>query len=92
MEYIEDVTHGHAGGSATAGVRFTTQVASFLERPWCREEEEGKRSGEGEASVPQRERQWKWFGEGVGSSWPVVGGPRQAAAASSLARACSGCR
>ena len=29
---------------------------------------------------------------GVGSSWPAVGRPRQAAAASPLARACSGCR
>ena len=84
---------GHAGGNATAGGRTTAHVASFHGAAATARRRKGdERRGREAPCVTMRRKEMALVWGGGREQRAEVGGPRRAAAASPLARACSGCR
>ena len=88
-----DAGSGHAGGNATAGGRTTAHVASFHGAAATARRRKGEeRRGREAPCVTTRRKEMALVWGGGREQRAEVGGPRRAAAASPLARACSGCR
>ena len=88
-----DAGSGHAGGNATAGGRTTAHVASLHGAAATARRRKGEeRRGREAPCVTTRRKEMALVWGGGREQRAEVGGPRRAAAASPLARACSGCR